>query len=79
VLTRDRILDTIWGYNYYGESRTVDVHIRRIRKKLGKEAEDYITTIIGVGYRFDPAGKAEPSSAPQEAGPQHQSSPLRPN
>src|SRR2546426_7782482 len=52
VLSRDKILDAVWGYNYYGESRTVDVHIRRIRKKLGPGAEDYINTVIGVGYRF---------------------------
>ncbi len=52
VLSRDKILDAVWGYNYYGESRTVDVHIRRIRKKLGAGAEDYIDTVIGVGYRF---------------------------
>jgi DNA-binding response OmpR family regulator len=52
VLSRDKILDAVWGYNYYGESRTVDVHIRRIRKKLGVAADDYIDTVIGVGYRF---------------------------
>jgi DNA-binding response OmpR family regulator len=52
VLSRDKILDAVWGYNYYGESRTVDVHIRRIRKKLGPGAEDYIDTVIGAGYRF---------------------------
>ncbi len=52
VLSRDKILDAVWEYNYYGESRTVDVHIRRIRKKLGPGAEDYIDTVIGVGYRF---------------------------
>ncbi len=55
VLTRDKILDSVWGYNYYGESRTVDVHIRRLRKKLGAWAETHIATIIGVGYRFDAA------------------------
>ncbi len=54
VLSRDKILDAVWGYNYYGESRTVDVHIRRIRKKLGHGADDYIDTVIGVGYRFKP-------------------------
>lgn len=54
VQSRDQILDAVWGYNYYGESRTVDVHVRRIRKKLGLPPEAYISTIIGVGYRFDP-------------------------
>jgi two-component system, OmpR family, alkaline phosphatase synthesis response regulator PhoP len=50
VLTRDYLLDRVWGLDYYGESRTLDVHIRRIRKKL--ELEHYIETVIGVGYRF---------------------------
>jgi DNA-binding response OmpR family regulator len=50
VLTRDYLLDRVWGLDYYGESRTLDVHIRRIRKKLGLET--YIETVIGVGYRF---------------------------
>ena len=52
VLSRDKILDEVWGYHYYGESRTVDVHIRSIRQKLGEGADDYIDTVIGVGYRF---------------------------
>jgi two-component system alkaline phosphatase synthesis response regulator PhoP len=52
VLSRDKLLDEVWGYHYYGESRTVDVHIRRIRQKLGEGADDYIETVIGVGYRF---------------------------
>jgi two-component system, OmpR family, alkaline phosphatase synthesis response regulator PhoP len=52
VLSRDKILDEVWGYHYYGESRTVDVHIRRVRQKLGPGADDYIDTVIGVGYRF---------------------------
>jgi DNA-binding response OmpR family regulator len=50
VLTRDYLLDRVWGLEYYGESRTLDVHIRRVRKKL--DLEDYIETVIGVGYRF---------------------------
>jgi two-component system, OmpR family, alkaline phosphatase synthesis response regulator PhoP len=52
VQSRDKILDAVWGYNHYGESRTVDVHIRRIRQKLGEGANKYIDTIVGVGYRF---------------------------
>jgi two-component system alkaline phosphatase synthesis response regulator PhoP len=62
VLSRDKILDEVWGYHYYGESRTVDVHIRRIRQKLGEGADDYIDTVIGVGYRFK-ALKPEPNSS----------------
>ena len=52
VLTRDYLLDRIWGYEFYGETRTVDVHIRHIRQKLGDDAH-YIETIRGVGYKFN--------------------------
>lgn len=52
VLTRDRLLNAIWGYDFNGETRTVDVHIRSLRQKLGKEGNN-ITTIRGIGYRFD--------------------------
>jgi DNA-binding response OmpR family regulator len=52
VLTRDQILDLIWGPDYYGGSRTVDVHVRRLRTKL-PEVADNIATVHGVGYRFD--------------------------
>lgn len=51
VLTREQLLEEIWGYDYYGETRTVDVHIRTLRSKL-LEASDYIETIRGVGYRM---------------------------
>ena len=50
VLTRDALLNQIWGYSFDGESRTVDVHIRNLRKKLG-EAGNCIETIKGVGYK----------------------------
>ena len=50
VLTRDRLLELVWGYEYEGETRTVDVHIRYLRKKLG-DNEDIIQTIRGVGYK----------------------------
>ncbi|MFW6287229.1 MAG: response regulator transcription factor [bacterium] len=49
VLTRDLLLEKIWGYEYAGDTRTVDVHIRRLRKKIG---EEYITTVRGVGYKI---------------------------
>jgi DNA-binding response OmpR family regulator len=52
VLTRERLLERVWGYDYPGETRTVDVHIRRLRQKLGSEAEARIETVVGVGYRF---------------------------
>ena len=51
VLTRDRLLEEIWGYGYAGETRTVDVHIRTLRQKLGS-AGDMIETVRGVGYRI---------------------------
>ena len=53
VFTRADLLDSIWGYDYYGGMRTVDVHIRRLRSKLGDIGEA-IATIRGVGYKFDP-------------------------
>jgi len=52
VLTRDRLLEDVWGYDYPGETRTVDVHIRRLRQKLGTPGKDNIETVVGVGYRF---------------------------
>jgi two-component system alkaline phosphatase synthesis response regulator PhoP len=67
VLTRDKILDAVWGYNYYGETRTVDVHIRRIRKKFGTEADHYIETVVGVGYRFRSQKILGDSSVPVSA------------
>ena len=51
VLTREQLLDRVWGYEYYGETRTVDVHIRYLRRKLG-EAGNHITTVRGLGYKF---------------------------
>jgi two-component system alkaline phosphatase synthesis response regulator PhoP len=51
VLSREKLLELVWGYDYYGEMRVVDVHIGHIRQKLGNES--LITTVRGVGYRFD--------------------------
>jgi two-component system alkaline phosphatase synthesis response regulator PhoP len=51
VLSREQLLEKVWGYDYYGEIRVVDVHIGHIREKLGDES--YIETVRGVGYRFD--------------------------
>lgn len=50
VLTRDEMLQVIWGYDYSGETRTVDMHIKALRQKLG---EEYITTVRGVGYKME--------------------------
>jgi len=52
VLTRDVILDKVWGYEYFGDTRTVDVHIRHLRKKMGLEKGKMIETVRGVGYRM---------------------------
>lgn len=51
VLTRNYLLDTIWGYDYYGETRTVDVHVRHLRKKIETDAYQYIETVRGIGYK----------------------------
>lgn len=56
VMTRDFLLDTIWGYEYGGETRTVDVHVRHLRQKLWEDQEGMIKTIRGVGYKFDDSG-----------------------
>ncbi len=53
VYTRDQLLDQIWGYEYIGDTRTVDVHIKRIREKIRDNANWRIATIWGVGYKFD--------------------------
>ena len=52
ALSRDKILNTVWNYDYYGDSRTIDSHIKKIRHKLGKKGK-YIQTIRGVGYKFE--------------------------
>ncbi len=52
VWSREQILSRVWGYDYFGGSRTVDVHVRRLRAKLGEERSSWITTVRSVGYRF---------------------------
>lgn len=52
ALSRDKILNTVWNYDYYGDSRTIDSHIKKIRHKLGKKGK-YIQTIRGIGYKFE--------------------------
>jgi len=52
VVTRQRLLERVWGYDHPGETRTVDVHVRQLRKKLGATAGDRVETVVGVGYRF---------------------------
>lgn len=52
ALSREKILNNVWNYDYYGDSRTIDSHIKKIRHKLGKKGK-YIKTIRGVGYKFE--------------------------
>ena len=56
ALSRDKILNSVWNYDYYGDSRTIDSHVKKIRHKLGKKGK-YIKTIRGVGYKFEVTGK----------------------
>jgi len=53
VFTREQLLERIWGYQYYGDERTVDVHIKRLRQKVGSTTQPFIHTVWGVGYKFD--------------------------
>ena len=52
ALSREKILNTVWNYDFYGDSRTIDTHIKKVRHKLGKKGK-YIQTIRGVGYKFE--------------------------
>ena len=63
VVTRQHLLDSVWGYSYYGDARTLDVHIRRLRQKL-EECGNCIETVVGVGYRF--TGCANPARSQNE-------------
>ncbi|MET9341592.1 response regulator transcription factor [Nonomuraea sp. NPDC003804] len=63
VFTRAQLLQEVWGYDYFGGTRTVDVHVRRLRAKLGPEYESLIGTVRNVGYRFVPdRGSADADS-----------------
>jgi len=54
VMSRERLLERVWGYDYFGDTRTVDVHIRHMREKLGEDSSNprYVETVWGVGYKF---------------------------
>ena len=66
VFTRAQLLQAVWGFDYFGGTRTVDVHIRRLRAKLGAEHEALIGTVRGVGYKLDPHGPDR--GRPEQAG-----------
>ncbi|MGN0538469.1 MAG: response regulator transcription factor [Candidatus Fimenecus sp.] len=60
VFTRDQLLDDVWGFDYYGDSRTVDVHIKRLRDKLKGVSDEWeLRTIWSVGYKFETHGKKQ--------------------
>lgn len=52
ALSREKILNSVWNYDYFGDARTIDTHVKKLRSKLGKDA-DYIKTIWGMGYKFE--------------------------
>lgn len=53
VFSREQLLESVWGFDFYGDDRTVDVHIKRLRSKLSTETQPFFHTVWGVGYRFD--------------------------
>ena len=69
VFTREQLLSRVWGYEYYGGARTVDVHVRRLRAKLGEEHANLIQTVRSVGYRFGSARWSPGDSALGSGGP----------
>ena len=66
VFTRAQLLQEVWGYDYYGGTRTVDVHVRRLRAKLGPEHEALIGTVRNVGYKFVTPAAAPPADTANE-------------
>jgi DNA-binding response OmpR family regulator len=81
VFTRSQLLAEVWGYEYFGGTRTVDVHVRRLRAKLGSENEALIGTVRNVGYKFVPAkpeSRTSPPVAQAQAQAQARPSPPRP-
>jgi DNA-binding response OmpR family regulator len=67
VFTRAQLLQEVWGYDYFGGTRTVDVHVRRLRAKLGPEHDAMIGTVRNVGYRFE--SQRERRREPEDTGP----------
>ena len=63
VYTRNQLLDEVWGFDYFGDSRTVDVHIKRLREKVENVSDQWaLKTVWGVGYKFEVAdGAAKPA------------------
>lgn len=59
VFSREQLLERVWGYQFYGDERTVDVHIKRLRKKVESASQSFFHTVWGVGYKFDETVKAD--------------------
>lgn len=53
ALSREKILNNVWNYDYFGDARTIDTHVKKLRAKLGKKCGEYIKTIWGLGYKFE--------------------------
>jgi len=70
VFSRQQLLSEVWGYDYFGGTRTVDVHVRRLRAKLGPDNETLIGTVRNVGYRFVLPAKERAEKPPVQAAPQ---------
>ena len=62
ALSRDKLLEEVWGYDFFGDDRTVDTHIKMLRGSLGPYRSD-IVTLRGMGYKFDPENDASPASS----------------
>ncbi len=58
VFSREQLMETVWGYDFYGDARTVDTHIKKLREKLDQSVRGMVATVWGVGYKFDPELKA---------------------
>ncbi|MGE6753759.1 winged helix-turn-helix domain-containing protein [Rossellomorea sp. NPDC071047] len=61
VFSREQLLERVWGYDFYGDERTVDVHIKRLRNKIGSKEKPYLHTVWGVGYKFDETAAGDES------------------
>jgi len=59
VFSREQLLESVWGYQFYGDERTVDVHIKRLRKKVETTSQPFFHTVWGVGYKFDESIKTD--------------------
>jgi DNA-binding response OmpR family regulator len=66
VFTRAQLLQEVWGYDFFGGTRTVDVHVRRLRAKLGTEHEQMIGTVRNVGYKFVRPGRSSLTAVESE-------------